>query len=205
MLTTMLLSRMMLAGSFLSLPKIGYHDAYISTRSLASRVTKVESLGSDPVRAALESVHVGRLKVLLRNGADPNIPDALGEMPLHRAFFLSTQEIQLLLTYGACACAYDNNYKTPLMRLFSDAHVIKDATEYQEFLMPMLSVFIKSGVNLEVKDAGGKTVAQYVRDDATDIKNYVSAVRILRSSMPDDQRYERARQQMVAVLAKYVR
>jgi ankyrin repeat protein len=64
---------------------------------------------------AINAVNGNRIvEILLKAGADPNIPDACGETPLHHAAWGGKAEIALmLLAAGASRAAMSKDNKTP--------------------------------------------------------------------------------------------
>jgi ankyrin repeat protein len=67
------------------------------------------------------------IKILLKNGGDPNVKNCLGEPPLHIVCYMSklngdTETIKILLDFGADHTIKNIFGKTPLDCLYYDDH-----------------------------------------------------------------------------------
>ncbi|CBJ31127.1 similar to ankyrin 2,3/unc44 [Ectocarpus siliculosus] len=96
-----------------------------------------------PLLAAAESMSNEALRVLLRNGADPNKPDDNGSMPLHLAAHEQTpgvmEVVDLLLRWGASETAVNKHGNTPAEVFQRLAIHRPDATEERAGALVLLA------------------------------------------------------------------
>ena len=95
--------------------------------------------------AAMRLGNLEIAKVLLENGADPNIQDEYENTLLHRAVE-SIEKVKLLVKYGADINKKNSGGFTPLMW----------AVRYKESL-PIAHYLIESGCDISIKNCYGET------------------------------------------------
>ena len=100
-----------------------------------------------PLMAAMRFGNLEIAKLLLENGADPNIQDEYGNTLLHSAVSdENIEEVKLLIKYGADMNKKNSRGFTPLMR----------AVRYKERLS-IAHYLIESGCDISIKNCYGET------------------------------------------------
>jgi ankyrin repeat protein len=106
-----------------------------------------------------EKDHTERIRFLIENDADPNIPDNEGDTPLHLLCSVSMdpEMARLLLQHGANVNQQNNKGETPLHYLAENVNLADDLTlPYRECIQALLDV----GVDPLIKNEDGRTASE---------------------------------------------
>jgi len=121
---------------------------------------KRSKFGETPLHVAAKKGDLTKVKELLSQGANPNIPDAAGWYPLHDVAVSAKDEavdiLSLLITHGATVDVFSGDDGiTPL----------HDAVMYGS--KEQVAALVRAGANTELADKSGKTVADLAEESET--------------------------------------
>jgi len=113
------------------------------------------SLNVDPeLHIAAYEGDVERVKKLLKKGADPNVQEEHGRMPLHVAVYKGHVDVvRLLLEHGADPNIQNKDGETPLHNAALQGHV------------DIVRLLLEHGANPTIKDKDGKTPLDLAREE----------------------------------------
>ncbi|KAF1946513.1 ankyrin, partial [Clathrospora elynae] len=107
-----------------------------------------------PLHLAIRGNHSKSVCILLSSGADPNLDDYIGNIPIHFAAHSSFASI--LIAHGEDISAMNNQGQTPLQSILHSACLIR-ASWKQDLVVLIVNVLLDHGADLNAKDGSGAT------------------------------------------------